>query len=503
MCEGYLPGNSGDAEGPAPCVLVSENRYEYIVAYFAVVCCGGVIAPVDPKLPEGEVAGLIQRAGAGAVFFSPKHKPAVEAALGGEDNPARLVPMDEVQPLIAEGERLIRSGERGYADAVIDARSMCALLFTSGTTGAAKGVMLSHAGLVANVAGMSAFVDARGMTALSVLPMHHTLEFTCDILAGMYQGCTIAICEGLRYILRDLIASGAQVVVGVPLVFEKMHRNIFKTAERAGRYELLRGMVNLSKLSGGSALSRVMFRSVRKALGGKVKLFLVGGAPIDPGIISDFNAMGIRMIQGYGLTENSPIISLGKNRRSKDASVGLPLPGSFVQIDGAGPDGVGEIIVAGPSVMLGYYRDEAATKQAMPDGRLRTGDLGRFDEDGFLYIAGRAKNVIVLSNGENVYPEEVEHYLLKSPFIAEALVSGEASGKATVFAEIFPDIGAVTRAFGEVDEAGLEKVIGREVDKANAAMPPHMRVRRTALRETPFEKTTTKKILRNSHTREV
>jgi long-chain acyl-CoA synthetase len=260
-----------------------------------------------------------------------------------------------------------------------------------------------------------------------------------------------------------------------------------------------------------------MFRAVRKALGGKVKLFLVGGAPCDPAIISDFNAMGIRMIQGYGLTENSPIISLGKDRCSKDGSVGLPLHGSYVQIDDASADGVGEIVIAGPSVMLGYYGDEAATKEVMPDGRLRTGDLGRFDEDGFLYITGRLKNVVVLRNGKNVYPEEVEYRLLKSPFIAEAVVTGAARGQALregdgrdaesgapegtfaaviVQAEIYPDAESIKRAFGGTTTDDVRKIIDREVDKANETMSPHMRVRRVVLRSAPFDKTTTKKIKR-------
>jgi long-chain acyl-CoA synthetase len=400
--------------------------------------------------------------------------------------------------------------------------------------------MLSQSNLVSNVMGMSAFIDAGGMIALSVLPMHHTLEFTCDILAAMYQGCSVAICEGLRYIMRDLKSSGAQVVVGVPLVFEKMHRNIMKTAERAGRYELLRGMIDLAKLSGGGVLSRPMFRSVRRALGGKVKLFLVGGAPCDPSIISDFNAMGVRMIQGYGLTENSPIISLGKDRCSKDDSVGLPLHGSYVHIDDADADGVGEIVISGPSVMLGYYGDEAETEEAMPGGRLRTGDLGRFDEDGFLYVTGRVKNLIVLKNGKNVYPEDVEQYLLRSPFIAEAVVFGaprgdvpsagvgagrdmvshsgagvrhgmvpsagadaqqEVSpsaelGDVVVSAEIFPDAEAIRRAFGDADADDVHKIIDREIDRANETMPVHMRVLRVTLRDIPFEKTTTKKIRR-------
>jgi long-chain acyl-CoA synthetase len=430
--------------------------------------------------------------------------------------------MDEIPSFIAKGEGLIRNGDDRFVHVEIDPSEMCALLFTSGTTGAAKGVMLSHANLVSNVTGMSAFVNASGMVALSVLPMHHALEFTCDILTALYQGCTVALCEGLRYIKRDLADSGAQVVIGVPLVFEKMHRNIMKTAERAGRYELLRGMINFAKLTGGNAPTRLMFRSVRRALGGRVKLFLVGGAPCDPAVISDFNAMGIRMIQGYGMTETSPIISVGKDRCSKDASVGMPLYGSFVQIDDADANGVGEIVIAGPSVMLGYYGDEAATEEAMPDGRLRTGDLGRFDDDGFLYITGRAKNVIVLKNGKNVYPEEVEYRLLKSHYIEEAVVSGApgvgsqareghgenakrtvpsvfaGGGNVVVCAEIFPDADAMTRDFGAVSADDVSKVIDREVDKANASMPPHMRVTRVVLRAAPFEKTTTKKIRRAS-----
>jgi long-subunit acyl-CoA synthetase (AMP-forming) len=231
-----------------------------------------------------------------------------------------------------------------------------------------------------------------------------------------------------------------------------------------------------------------------------VKLFLVGGAPCDPAVISDFNAMGIRMIQGYGMTETSPIISVGKDRYSKDASVGMPLHGSFVQIDDADVDGVGEIVIAGPSVMLGYYDDEAATKEVMPDGRLRTGDLGRFDDEGFLTVTGRVKNVIVLKNGKNVYPEEVEQRLLRSSYIEEAVVSGAAGGEGrqdvVVRAEIFPDADAVRRDFGDMSADDLHKIIEREVDRANASLPPHARVLRVTLRSEPFDKTTTKKIKR-------
>jgi long-chain acyl-CoA synthetase len=231
-----------------------------------------------------------------------------------------------------------------------------------------------------------------------------------------------------------------------------------------------------------------------------VKLFLVGGAPCDPAVISDFNAMGIRMIQGYGMTETSPIISVGKDRYSKDASVGMPLHGSFVQIDDADADGVGEIVIAGPSVMLGYYDDESATKAAMPDGRLRTGDLGRFDDEGFLSVTGRVKNVIVLKNGKNVYPEEVEQRLLKSPYIEEVVVSGAAGGEGrqdvVVRAEIFPDADAVRRDFGDMSADDLHKIIEHEVDRANASLPPHARVLRVTLRSEPFDKTTTKKIKR-------
>ncbi|MDR0596752.1 MAG: AMP-binding protein [Clostridiales Family XIII bacterium] len=475
--------------------IISENSYEYIVAYFAVVCGGGTAVPIDPRLPAAEVQGLLARTKASAVFHSKKYAGAVQAE---NETAATRICTSDIPQLIAEGERLIKGGDDRYFRTVIDPHQICSLLYTSGTTGAAKGVMLTHANLVSNVMGLSAFINASGMVTLSVLPMHHTLEFTCDILAAMYQGCTVAVCEGLRYIMRDLAESRANVIIGVPLVFEKMHRNIMKTAERAGRRDLLRGLINLAKLSEGRIPPKLMFRSVHKALGGHMKLFLVGGAPCDPRIISDFNAMGIRMIQGYGMTESAPIISVGKDRCSKDASVGLPLHGTFVQIDGADADGVGEIVVAGASVMPGYYEDEEATRAAMPGGRLRTGDLGRFDEDGFLYITGRKKNLIVLNSGKNVYPEEVEARLLRSPYIEETVVTGDSGERVAVCAEIFPDLAAIERDFGAACAKGddLRKIIDREVDKANGSMPPHMSVRRFTLRQEPFEKTTTKKIRR-------
>jgi long-chain acyl-CoA synthetase len=497
--------------------VISENSYEYVVIYFAVVCGGGVIVPLDPRLPRDETVSLLERAGVRAVFHSRKCANNVSGVTDDGGYAPDVICVSDLPRLIKDGKEIIRGGDDSYFRVLINPCVMCTLLFTSGTTGAAKGVVLSHANLVSNVMGMSAYISASGMTALSVLPMHHTLEFTCDVLAGLYQGCTVAICEGLRYVMRDLAAVRAEVIVGVPLVFEKMHRNIMKTAQRSGRYGLLRGLMDLAKLSEGRIPARLMFRDVHKALGGRMKLFLVGGAPCDPGIISDFNAMGIRMIQGYGMTETSPIVSVGKDRYSSDASVGLPLHGLFVQIDGADADGVGEIVVSGPSVMLGYYGDADATREAMPDGRLRTGDLGHFDRYGFLYITGRKKNVIVLKNGKNVYPEEVEYYLLKSEYVEEAVVYGAGAGAVagygadtngaswiadrygadvSVHAEIFPDYGAIERDFASRSAEDIRKVIDREVDKANELMLPHMRIRHSVLRDTPFEKTAIRKIKR-------
>jgi long-chain acyl-CoA synthetase len=498
--------------------VIGENRYEWIVTYLATVCGVGVIVPIDRELTPVEIANLLERSEASAIVYSGKAEKIVANAidiLGGIDV---KISMDaashekdhySMQALITSGNAFIEEGRREYARAEIDPYAMCSLIFTSGTTGLAKGVMLSHHNIISNVIGMRDYVNATGMTALDVLPMHHTYEFSCGILGTMYQGCTVAICEGLKYIVKNMAECKANLILGVPLIFEKMHQKVWKQAESQGKAKIMRRAIAVSKAVGGENLKRAtkrVFKAVHEAMGGEMQLIIAGGAACDPTVISDFNAMGIRMIQGYGMTENAPIVAVNKDRYSKDASAGLPMPGTTVRIEDADEDGIGEIVYKGESVMIGYYKDPDETAKVLRDGWLYSGDYGYVDNDGFVFITGRKKNVIVTKNGKNIFPEEVEYYLLKSDFVEEVIVWGKDEdkiGDTVICAEIFPAFSEVRNRFGDYvanNEEELRSLFDREIDAANEQMPSYKRVKRFTLRDKEFEKTTTQKIKRHTVT---
>ena len=354
--------------------VIGENSYRWVVTYLAVTNGTGVIVPLDKELTVIEIRNLIKRAKPEAIVFSNKlAKKVMESLEGLDDGPSVKICMkpseagegildwDEIS---SEGKTLLLGGNRDFIDAVIDREAMCALLFTSGTTGMAKGVMLSHKNISANVYNMSKYVKIRSGGGLSVLPMHHTYELTCHVFTGLYQGMYIAICEGLRYIQQNLKESKATVMLAVPAVFETMHKKVWKQAEASGQAGKMRAMMNMARktrLYNRQDVMRKIFAKIHTSLGNNVSLFIAGGAAINPDVIRDYEALGIPMIQGYGMTENSPIIAVNRDYYSKADSVGKPMPGTEVRIVDQDEDGIGEIICRGPSVMIGYYDDPEAT----------------------------------------------------------------------------------------------------------------------------------------------
>lgn len=497
--------------------VIGENRYEWVISYLAVANGLGVVVPLDRELPSHELAALIGRAGLSALIYSSKVEQKVREALSTAEKSILLISMDsdaqgeETQSLshmLKKGKRLIAEGDRRYLDAPVDPEKMSMLLFTSGTTGLAKGVMLCHRNIASNIYHMSKYVDLTvrlgQQTGLSMLPMHHTYEFTCTILASFYQGATIAFCEGLKYIVKNMEEAKVTYVIAVPLVFENMHQKIWRQAEKSGKADKMRKAIRMIRTIAHvdkKIQKRTMrlFKEVHAALGGHVRLMVAGAAPIDPAVINDFNAMGITMLQGYGMTECSPIIALNPDRAVRAAAAGLPLPETEIRIFEPDESGIGEILCRSDSVMLGYYKDPEETDKVLRDGWLYTGDYGYFDKDGYLYISGRKKNVIVTKNGKNIFPEEVEFYLNQSPFIAEVVVKGEkeaSGGESIVWADIFPDREAIREQKGPLSEEALHELLKSEVDRANELMPFYKRVKRFRIRETEFDKTTTRKIKR-------
>lgn len=492
--------------------VIGDSCYEWIMTYFAVVCGVGVIVPLDKNLPKEELRNLVKRSEASAIVYTKRSEKSLQEimaepgtveyfiSIGDDQHSDRALSLSK---LIEEGNRLLKSGIRDYIDAEIDPDRMATLMFTSGTTGMAKGVMLSHKNIVSNVYNMSKYVRIpKDGIVLSILPIHHAYEFTCSICTTFYQGKTVAICEGIKYIQKNMQESKANIVLGVPLVFEKMYKGMWKQAEKRGEAEKLRKAIDLSrkmKLYNNTALMKKLFKAVHHSFGDNIKLFIAGGAAIDPAVIEDFEAMGLPMIQGYGMSECAPIIAVNQDRYSKAASVGKPMPGTEVKILDPDEDGIGEVLCKSDSVMIGYYENPEATAEVLQDGWLHTGDIGYLDEDGFLYLTGRKKTVIVTKGGKNIFPEEVEAVLMESELIQEVVVYGkidEKVGNVMVSADIFPNYSALEQLKGKMEPGEIYNFYRELVDEINKKMPAYKAVKRINIRDREFDKTTTGKIKR-------
>lgn len=542
--------------------VIGETSYTWLLTYFTVVCGVGVIVPLDKNLPSGELLGLIERSGAAAIVYSKKCRKnikglfddpktiqyfitmeqteakaeatadaaAAETQAAEADSKASAdeaadtaaaaadVPSDvtssaassadaaasfALPDLIEQGRELLGQGNTAYTDIDVDPDQMSTLLFTSGTTGAAKGVMLSHRNIASNCMQLSMlFKIPEPGIVLSILPVHHVYEMTCDILTTFYQGKTIAICEGIKYIQKNMEEVHANVMLGVPLVFEKMYKGMWKQAKRRGEDMKLRRAIDLSKrlhLYNNKTVIKRLFKAIHNSFGGDMQAFVVGGAAADPYIIEEFEAMGIPMIQGYGMSENAPIICLNSDRYRKADSVGKPVPGTRLRIIDQDEDGIGEIIVKGPSVMMGYYENQEATDEVLRNGWLHTGDLGYIDDDGFVHITGRAKTVIVTKGGKNIFPEEVEAVLMESDLVQEVIVHGVADdrvGNVMITADIYPNYEELKRLEGDLGESGIYHYYKELVEQFNKKLPPYKQVKRVNIRKEPFIKTTTGKIKR-------
>ena len=498
--------------------VIGDNSHRWALSYYSVVCGVGVIVPIDRNLEKGEITNLLQRADVEAVFASTKLASTIASLL--EELPLvkkviiMAAPEDDVdeflederfmtmEQLVSEGKELVAKGNSAYIDAEIHAEDLSTILFTSGTTGLAKGVMLSHRNLSQNVFNMSKYVQIPDEgRVLDVLPMHHVYEMTCTVMTSFYQGATVVICEGLKYIQQNFVEAECNIMLGVPLIFENIYRKIWTKAEKSGNADKLRRAINMSmKLDfrNKKMVTKRLFKAVHDIFGESLYILIAGGAAIDPNVISEFEAMGLPMMQGYGMTENSPIIAVNQDRYGKAASVGKPMPGTEVRIVDDDESGIGEVICKGPSVMMGYYKDAENTAKTIKDGWLYTGDYGYLDEDGFLYITGRKKNVIVTKGGKNIFPEEVEYYLLLSDFISEVIVYGkheEIKDDLICTAIMYPDFKALENAGYMTDEEKYRK-LKEAVEEANSKMPPFKRVKRIEIREDDFIKTTTLKIKR-------
>ena len=494
--------------------ILSETRYEWYVTYLATTNGAGIVVPIDKELPAHEIASLLNRSHTEVLVYSSSKQPVIDEIRDQIYTVKHLVCMDKIArkdnqhyfgDLLDAGKKAIEIGNRDFLDAEINADEMTILLFTSGTTAKSKAVMLSQHNICANLEGMCKmlYIDPSDVV-LSVLPIHHTYECTCGFLCQIYRGSTIAQCEGLRYITQNLKEAKATLILAVPLMLEMFHRAIMKKAtadKKMARKFKLGLMITQALRAIGIDKRRKIFHAVHDGFGGNLRMFISGGAAIDPKILSDLQKLGFMCLQGYGLTECAPILALNRDVDFNDRSAGLPLPGVDIKIIDKDENGIGEIIGKGPNVMLGYYEDVDATQEAIdPDGYFHTGDLGYVDENGFVIITGRKKNVIISKNGKNIFPEEIEGLLSRSPFVVESLVTGEDDmhDDIIVTATIFPNMEAVCEKLGEnPDPDAIQSLLEAECRKVNDQLVSYKQIRKVVYRDTEFEKTTSKKIIRN------
>ena len=403
--------------------VIGENRYEWAISYLAVICGTGIVVPLDRMLPENEIESCLKRGEVTAVIYSDRVKDEITNISERLDNVKYFIGMDlkeevgkfkSLELLLKRGRTLLDEGNRDFLDAEIDVNEVAEILFTSGTTSESKAVMLSHNNLAFNIMNQCSmlYIDDKDIF-LSILPIHHVYECVCGFLTPFYRGCTVAYCEGLKYIQKNMQEAKVTMMLGVPLIFETMYRKIWKEIEKQGKEKLVKSMIKITNALGpvGKKMKKKVFKSIYDQFGGNIRLFIAGAAAINPEVSKGFKDFGILALQGYGLSECAPIVALNPNTCPKDDAAGLPLFNTDVKIVDKNKEGVGEIVTKGEHVMLGYYKDENATKEVMKNGYFYTGDLGYLDEEGYVHITGRKKNVIITKNGKNVYPEEIEGLL--------------------------------------------------------------------------------------------
>lgn len=498
--------------------VIGENRYEWCVTYLSVVNGVGTIVPLDRELPVHDILNLLEQSNASAVVFSGKYMDTVKMVKDKFQSIEHWICMDDsgengffsFTSLVREGENLIDKGNHDYEKIVIDPDSPLILLFTSGTTGFAKGVMLSHKNICAVITGVSSTVKVTPEDmVLSILPLHHTYECTLGFLTIIYSGAAIAFSEGLKHVAKNMKEYRPTILVTVPLLLENVYNKVWAQAEK--QKGMKRSLIMGQLVSGflyhvlRVDIRRKLFAKIHENVGGRLRLFITGAAAIDPKVSKGFRKWGFSVLQGYGLTECAPLVAGNRDFAFRDRSAGIAIPGVEIKIHNPDKSGIGEILVKGMNVMQGYFNNLKETHRVLVDGWFHTGDIGKIDRKGFLYITGRCKNVIVTKNGKNIFPEELESYIKDSPFVGECIVYGEVdqtSGETQVKAQIFPNLEVIREKLKNVnltiDTEEISNLIHEVIKSVNRKIPLYKNIRDIIIRDREFEKTTSRKIKRHS-----
>lgn len=487
-------------------IIISKNRYEWGLSYITILLGGMIAVPLDKSLTEKEIENSILRSKADAIIFEKEFIDIIEKVRAkGESNLREYICMDEneefksIASIMKKGKEILDAGNTEYDNVEIDPDKMSVLLFTSGTTSASKIVMLSQRNIASNVHSMHLVEDFRNTDVnLAFLPLHHTFGSTGMIV---FLSCGASTCfpDGLRYVAQNLKEYKATFFVGVPLLIESIYKKIMKEVEKQGKTKAIKiGRVTCNVLSKvGIDVRRKVFKQIIDQLGGSLRTIISGAASLDKEVSKGLNEMGIKTVQGYGLTETSPVLSAENYKYIKYGSCGFPMPNVEIKIVDKNEEGIGEIIAKGPNVMLGYFENEEATNAVLKDGWFYTGDLGYIDEEGFLFVTGRKKDVIVLKNGKNIYPDEVETLINKLDIVKECMVFGLPKNNDLLLSvKVQYDEEYVKEKYPNITDEELEKVVWEKIKEINKEMPTYKYIKHMILTKEDFVKTTTQKIKR-------
>ena len=493
--------------------VIGENRYEWEIAYLSIVCGTGIVVPLDKSLPQNELEKVIERSGVEAIFYSEKYTDNLKTIVNrGIGKLKTLVSMDlkhhtegiySQKELINEGKLLVENGDKSFIDSKIDNEKMSIMLFTSGTTSDSKIVALSHRNIVSNLMDISSVLDINSDDIfLSFLPLHHVFECTVGFLFSLYVGAETVFCDGIRYIVENLQEYKVSVMASVPAIYERIFKIIRREIARSDNLDEILENEEKYKESPMEQKKKV-FKNIHDMLGGNIKLLISGAASLDKEIEEKYRKLGLNLVQGYGLTETSPVIGIGTKKYHKVGSIGKTVPSVEAKVIDCNKEGIGELIVKGPNIMIEYYQNEEATKNVLKNGWFYTGDLARIDEDGYIFICGRKKNVIVLKNGKNIYPEEIENLINKIEGVEESFIYGKQISddkeNIKIYAKIVYDEKVIKNAYKVENKKEIHEEIAKKIREINSLMPKYKAIRGFSLTNEPLIKTTTNKLKRQQN----
>ena len=500
-------------------VIIGETQYGWYLSYMAMLCGVGVAVPADKELPENELENVIRRSRASAIIYSPKKEDDIKKIKENIPEIQYFIEMksdDElegkdvgIEYLIKEGRMQINEGDNRFEKIKIDPEEFKVLIFTSGTTSNSKGVMLNNRNLAENVNAVTSYVKLYPTDRFfSVLPLHHCYESTIGFLFPMCMGASVAVCEGLRYIVPNLQEAKPTAVLTVPLLVENIYKKINETIKKSGKEKLVSTMIQVTNTlkNVGIDIKRKVFKEIHENLGGNVRFIVSAAAPIDKKVGLWLKDIGITFLQGYGLTETAPIAALTPEYKPMIGSAGKAVVGTDIKVDNPNENGEGELLIKGPTVMMGYYEDEKETSKVMTeDGYFCSGDIGYVDQDGFIFITGRSKNVIVTQNGKNIYPEEIEMLLGKIDEIKECMVYGKEpdendtkrdAKELIITARVIVNQDKVKELHGDISDKEIYDIIWDKIKEVNKQLTSYKAIKCLEIKEGEFEKTTTMKIKR-------